>query len=82
MLTEQHITPLKEDGLVKKEVKKMTYEEKYKKIVDYIYKELNYSQLKVSDKNTHPDFAIIQSGKILALNCLIWEIKKMEESKK
>jgi hypothetical protein len=56
----------------------MTYEEKYKKLVDAIYKELSYSKDRAESKDVHPDFALIQSGKVLALNNLIWIIKKME----
>ena len=56
----------------------MTYEEKYKKLVDAIYKELDYSQSKANSNDVHSDFALIQSGKVLALNNVIWTIRKME----
>ena len=57
---------------------KLTYEEKYKKLVDIIHKELSYSQNKVASENIHHDFALVQSGKVLALKNLIFDIKQME----
>ncbi len=56
----------------------MTYEEKYKKLVDIIHKELSYSQNKVASRDTDCDFALVQSGKVLALKNLIFDIKQME----
>lgn len=56
----------------------MTYEEKYKKLVDYIHRELAYSQRKVEDRSTHQEFANYQSGKILALKGVVHLIKQME----
>ncbi len=60
----------------------MTYEEKYNKLVSAIYKDYEYAQSKINSKDTHSDFALIQGGRILALNCLIFEIKKMENKKR
>lgn len=59
----------------------MTYRDKYEKLVETIYKELAYSQRKINDKNTPPEFANFQSGKKLALEGLIYTIKQMESAK-
>ena len=56
----------------------MTYEEKYKKLVEIIHKELSYSQSKVKSNDVHSDFALVQSGKVLAFNNLLYDIKQME----
>jgi hypothetical protein len=56
----------------------MTYEEKYKQLVNYIHRELSYSQNKVEDKSTPQEFANFQSGKVLALKGVIDKIKQLE----
>lgn len=57
----------------------MTYEEKYKQLVDYIHRELAYSQSKVEDRSTHQEFANYQSGKVLALKGVIHKINQLEK---
>ena len=56
----------------------MTYEEKYKKLVDTIHKELQYSQLRKEELKAYDEMSAFQGGKVFALKGLLFTIKQME----